>query len=160
MFAKVAAAVVLAMTIVGASAESHTVSFINRCGRGTPQLVQRGNILSSGGSFTSNGPFPAAIAYLQTGNCLLNGENCMTVEMTLQNADPARPGSGSSADLSLIPPLAFNVPVHFEYTNGCNGVGQTCSAANCATAFHVPSDTQVQRACQTDNVGLQITFCP
>ncbi|THU95539.1 glycopeptide [Dendrothele bispora CBS 962.96] len=158
MFAKIAAAVVLAVAIVGASAESHTVNFINRCGRGTPQLLQNGRVLSTGGSFTSNGPFLAAIAYLQTGNCGFNGENCMTVGMTLQN--PTTAGSSSSADLSLIPPLAFNVPTRFEYINGCNGVGQTCSAGNCDTAFHVPSDTQIQRACQTDNAGLQITFCP
>ncbi|KAK7461440.1 hypothetical protein VKT23_008618 [Stygiomarasmius scandens] len=158
MFAKVASFAVLAMAVIGANAESHTINFTNKCGRGTPQLVQNGNILSSGGSFTSNGPFVAGIAYLQTGGCGLNGDNCMTVEMTLQN--PTSPGSGSSTDLSLIPPLAFNVPTRFEYTGGCDGQGQTCSDANCNTAFHVPTDNQVQVACQTNDVSLNIIFCP
>ncbi|KAK7458723.1 hypothetical protein VKT23_009723 [Stygiomarasmius scandens] len=161
MFTKFASLIALATVIVGASAESHTVTFDNKCGKGTPKLIQNGKTLSSGKSFTSNGPFPAAIAYLQTGDCGLNGEKCMTVEMTLQNAANGA-GSGSSADLSLIPPLAFNVPIHFEYTNtqGCNGKGATCGDANCKTAFHKPDDTQVQVACQTDNANLHIVFCP
>ncbi|THU79758.1 hypothetical protein K435DRAFT_697149 [Dendrothele bispora CBS 962.96] len=144
------------MTIIGANAQSHTISFTNHCGRGTPQLVQNGKVLSTGGSLTKNGPFPAAIAYLQTGNCGLNGENCMIVEMTLQNPNPAKPGSGSSVDLSLIPPHALNVPIHFEYKNGgsCNGKGKTCSTANCNTAFHVPTDTGVQVPCQNNDVSI------
>ncbi|KAF5343453.1 hypothetical protein D9758_011840 [Tetrapyrgos nigripes] len=158
MFTKVASIAVLAVTVIGASAESHTVTFDNRCGRGTPQLVQSGNILSSGAAFTANGPFSAAIAYLQTGECGLNGDNCMTVEMTLQN--PTAPGSGSSVDLSLIPPLAFNVPIRFEYTNGCDGAGQTCGDGGCNTAFHVPTDNQVQVQCQNNDVNLNIIFCP
>ncbi|KAK7458108.1 hypothetical protein VKT23_010015 [Stygiomarasmius scandens] len=161
MIAKFASLVVLATAVVGANAESHTVTFDNRCGRGTPKLIKNGQTLSSGQPFTSQGPFPAAIAYLQTGNCGLNGENCMTVEMTLQNAVNG-PGSGSSVDLSLIPPLAFNVPIHFEYQNtpGCSGKGTTCSSAGCNTAFHKPDDTQVQVACQSDNANLHIVFCP
>ncbi|THU92367.1 glycopeptide [Dendrothele bispora CBS 962.96] len=158
MFAKFASVVVVAMTVLGANAESHTINFTNNCGRGTPQLVQNGNILSSGQPFTSNGPFTAGIAYLQTGGCGLNGDNCMTVEMTLQN--PTSPGSGSSTDLSLIPPLAFNVPIRFEYANGCDGQGQTCGDANCNTAFHVPTDNQVQVACQSNDVNLNVIFCP
>ncbi|KAK7454057.1 hypothetical protein VKT23_011570 [Stygiomarasmius scandens] len=165
MFAKFTSLVSLFIVavVVANAQETHTVSFVNNCGRGTPTLVQNGNILNNGGSFTSNGPFPAAIAYLQTGNCGLNGENCMTVEMTLQNAVNG-PGSGSSVDFSLIPPLAFNVPAHFEYVNtpGCNGEGATCADANCPVAFHSPSDDPAgkQFACQTDNANLQIVYCP
>ncbi|THU93479.1 glycopeptide [Dendrothele bispora CBS 962.96] len=143
LLAKVTSVVAIAMTIIGANAESHTISFTNHCGRGNPQLVQNGKALSTGGSFTKNGPFPAAIAYLQSPN-------------------PAKPGSGSSVDLSLIPPHALNVPIHFKYKNGgsCNGKGKTCSTANCSTAFHVPTDTGVQVPSQNNDVDLTIVFCP
>ncbi|KAL0060765.1 hypothetical protein AAF712_012456 [Marasmius tenuissimus] len=140
-------------------AESHTVTMVNRCGRGTPQLIRGGEVLSSGGSYTENGVLASAIAYLQTGECLFNGENCMTAELTLKNPD--QPGSGSSVNLSLIPTHAFNVPIALQYTGSCSN-GVTCADANCPTtdAFRVPEDTQAQRACQNNDVNLQITFCP
>ncbi|KAF5363142.1 hypothetical protein D9758_008309 [Tetrapyrgos nigripes] len=134
---------------------------LSRCGRGTPRLVRNGHILHHGGGhFKSHGPLVSAIAYLETGNCGLNGENCMTVETTLKNPDPNAPGSGSSTDLSLIPPLAFNVPIHFGYHNGCDGKGKTCSGPHCHQAFHSPPQTKKQVACQKKNVDLAITFCP
>jgi len=55
----------------------------------------------------------------------------------------------------ILSSLAFNVPTRFEYTGGCNGQGQTCSDANCNTAFHVPTDNQVQVACQTNDVSFK-----
>ncbi|KDR69861.1 hypothetical protein GALMADRAFT_1351979 [Galerina marginata CBS 339.88] len=58
-----ALSVFLAATIVGVSAETHTVHFDNRCGRGTPTLIQGGNVLSTGGDFTINGPLFGAIAH-------------------------------------------------------------------------------------------------
>ncbi|KAK1231352.1 hypothetical protein PQX77_005533 [Marasmius sp. AFHP31] len=145
-------------TVMG---ERHTVTLVNRCGRGTPQLIRGPNVLSSGGSYTENGVLSSAIAYLQTGNCLFNGENCMTAELTLKNPDPSQPGSGSSVNLSLIPPHAFNVAIGLKYTGSCSN-GVTCANANCPTtdAFRVPSDTQAQRACQNNDVNLEITFCP
>ncbi|KAF8959258.1 glycopeptide [Flammula alnicola] len=143
--------------VLGAHAESHTVHFDNRCGRGTPTLIQGPNVLSSGADYTSNGPLISAIAYLQTGNCLFNGEGCTLIETTLVN--PTSPGSGSSTDISLIPPHAFSVTSGFAYFNGCDGQGADCTGANCPTAFHVDTDTQVQVQCQVDNVDLVITFC-
>ncbi|KIM36831.1 hypothetical protein M413DRAFT_448950 [Hebeloma cylindrosporum] len=140
-------------------AETHTVHFVNRCGRGTPTLVRAGQILSTGGDFTSNGPFSSAIAYLQTGNCLLNGERCTTIETTLVNPNPSLPGSGSSTDITLIPPHEFSVTTGFSYFHGCDGAGHTWDNANCNTAFHKPDDTGVQVACQVNDVNLQITFC-
>ncbi|KAF8624952.1 hypothetical protein AX15_005629, partial [Amanita polypyramis BW_CC] len=44
------------------SAETHTVHFDNRCGFGTPTLIQGGNVLSTGGDYVSNGPLVSAIA--------------------------------------------------------------------------------------------------
>jgi len=144
--------------IQGVAAEKHTVTFDNQCGFGSPRLVQKGNILSTGDPFTSDGPFNSAIAYLQTGNCLLNAEGCTSVEITLVN--PTCPGCGSSVDISLIPPLKFSVPTAFSYQGGCKGQGTTCSSANCKSAFFVPDDNQVQVQCQDNDVNLLITFCP
>ncbi|TFK89120.1 hypothetical protein K466DRAFT_487475 [Polyporus arcularius HHB13444] len=142
---------------VSVRAETHTIRFENKCGKGTPQLIQNGKVLSSGEDFVSNGPFSAAIAYLQTGECLLNGEKCTTLEMTL--VDPTAPGSGSSTDISLIAPHAFNVPASFSYFGGCDRQGATCNSADCSTAFFKPDDNQVQVQCETTNVDLLITFC-
>ncbi|TCD67441.1 hypothetical protein EIP91_012358 [Steccherinum ochraceum] len=128
-------------------AESHTVRFDNQCGRGSPVLLKGGQVLSQGDAYTSNGPLSSAIAYLQTGNCGFNGENCAIVEMTLGN--PACAGCGSSVDISLITP----------FENGCDGSGATCSTPDCKDAFFKPDDNQVQFACQEDNVDLLITFC-
>jgi len=138
------------------SAEQHTISFVNRCGYGTPALVLDGKNISTGQSYTSNGPF-SGIAYLQTGPCLANGENCALLEMTLIN--PTVAGGGSSTDISLIAPHKYNVETSFAYYGGCNGQGTTCSSANCNTAFFNPNDNQVQVACQANNVNLVITFC-
>jgi len=139
-------------------AESHTIRFKNQCGMGTPQLVIGGKVLSNGEDWTSNGPAQSGIAYLQTGPCLLNGENCALVEYNLNN--PACPGCGSSADISLIDPHRLNVPLAISYFNGRDGQGAICTTPDCDTAFHNPNDNQVQIACQEDNVNLLITFCP
>ncbi|PFH47478.1 hypothetical protein AMATHDRAFT_6695 [Amanita thiersii Skay4041] len=143
--------------VASVNAERHTVHFENKCGRGTPRLVQDGKILSRGKDFTIKGPLEAAIAYLQTGSCGLNGDGCTIVEATLVN--PTEPGSGSSADISLIPPLKFSVPSGFSYFNGCDGDGADCKTASCPNAFRKPDDTDVQVGCQEDDVNLKITFC-
>ncbi|KAJ6499318.1 hypothetical protein C8R45DRAFT_981965 [Mycena sanguinolenta] len=147
----------LASTIGVVQAESHTVDFVNRCGYGTPQLIKGGSVLTTT-SYTSSGAFDAAIAYLQTGDCLFNGENCTLLELTMTN--PVAAGGGSSADISLIPPHSFSVPTSIEFYGGCDGVGTTCDSQSCTTAFRQPDDTWVQIACQENNVNLLITFCP
>lgn len=154
------ATLVLALALTApaiANAESHTVHFVNNCGFGTPMLIQGANVLSTGQDYTSQGPLSSAIAYLQHDNvCSFNGEHCSLLEMTMVN--PTVPGGGSSADISLIPPHAFNVPVAFEFPQ-CSGTKVVCSDANCPTAFFHPDDTWVQRACQENNAGITITFC-
>ncbi|VDB95501.1 unnamed protein product [Peniophora sp. CBMAI 1063] len=154
----ITSAIVSLAAVAGVYAESHTITFVNKCGRGTPTLrAQNGAVLSTGGAYTINGPLIGAIAYLQTGGCGANGENCLLVETTLRN--PPSPGAGSSTDLSLIPPHAFSVTTGFGYYNGCNGAGADCTGPSCTTAFHKPTDTYVQVQCETNNVDLSITFC-
>ncbi|KJA28797.1 hypothetical protein HYPSUDRAFT_619789 [Hypholoma sublateritium FD-334 SS-4] len=148
---------VLVAAAIGVQAETHTVHFQNNCGFGTPTLIQGPNVLSTGGDFTSNGPLLSAIAYLQTGGCGFNGEGCTLIETTLVN--PTSPGSGSSTDISLIPPHAFSVTSGFGYFNGCDGTGADCTNPSCPTAFFTSGETNVQVACQVDNVDLAITFC-
>ncbi|KAI5997811.1 glycopeptide [Pisolithus orientalis] len=135
---------------VGASAESHTIKFVNQCGYGTPALVLNGNNVLSGDQYTSSGPF-SGIA-MPTGYCNTNGENCTLVEMTLIN--PTCAGCGSSADISLIAPHAYSVESSFSYYSGCDGVGQTCASPNCTqNAFFVPTDNFVQKECQATDVS-------
>lgn len=139
------------------SAESHTITFDNQCGKGTPQLLVGGQVVSSGDPYTSSSAISGAIAYLQTGECNTNGEGCTLLEMTLNN--PTCIGCGSSSDISLIPPHAFNVEASISYYGACNGQGTTCSSADCSEAFHNPNDNQVQVQCESDNSNLLITFC-
>ncbi|KAF9561623.1 glycopeptide [Agrocybe pediades] len=155
--------VILAMLGVCA-AETHTVRLVNRCGFGTPKLIKGSNVLSTGADYVSRGPLTAAIAYMQDPNthkdrCGFNGDGCTIVETTLVNPDPKRPGSGSSTDISLIPPLKYSVKTGFGYYGGCNGAGASCGGQDCNTAFKQPWDTHVQVACQTNDVNLAITFC-
>nr|BAF46900.1 glycopeptide [Phanerodontia chrysosporium] len=153
-FALIAASAVL---LLGVAAEQHTVSFTNNCGFGTPLLKANGQTLSTGQTVTFGGPLISAIAFLQTGSCGDNGEGCTLIETTLVN--PTSPGSGSSTDISLIPPHAFSVTSGFGYYGGCDGAGADCTYYGCPTAFYNPGDTGVQVACQVDNVNLAITFC-
>jgi len=145
----------IALYAVQGLAETHTVSFTNNCGRGTPTLVQNGNILSTGGAYTANGEFNSFIAYLQTGSCGLNGEGCTLVEGTLQNT------GFSSADVSLVPPHTFSVTSGFGYYGGdgsCNTVGLDCTGPNCPCAFTDATNGCVIQ-CASDNINLAITFC-
>ncbi|EIM81296.1 uncharacterized protein STEHIDRAFT_86648 [Stereum hirsutum FP-91666 SS1] len=144
-------------TAVSVKAESHTIKFDNQCGTGTPQLLFGGTVVSTGEDYTYEGALSSGIAYLQTGPCGYNGEYCTLVEMTLGNS--ACEGCGSSSDISLIDPHAFNVAAGFSYFNGCDGTGAYCSTADCSTAFFKSDDNQVQVECETDNVGLLISFC-
>ena len=81
-------------------AETHTITFTNKCGAFTvrqgptlflmlsigsddlallfikPTLVENNQVVSTGAPVTTNGPIISAVAYLQTGSCGLNGENC------------------------------------------------------------------------------------
>ncbi|KAI0661326.1 hypothetical protein C8Q70DRAFT_970418 [Cubamyces menziesii] len=77
--------------------------------------------------------------------------------MTLVN--PTAPGAGSSTDISLIAPHAFNVETSFSYFGGCDGQGATCDSGACKSAFFQPNDNQVQVQCETNDVNLLITFC-
>ncbi|KAJ7617088.1 glycopeptide [Roridomyces roridus] len=152
MFAPATVVTLLAFALSTVRAETHTVHFTNNCGFGTPTLIQGPNVLSTGGDFTINGPLISAIAYLQTGGCGFNGENCVLVETTLENGF-------SSTDLSLIPPHAFQVTTGFGYFNGCNGAGADCQEPNCPAAFESPDQTFKQVGCPAANVNLAITFC-
>ncbi|KAF9447944.1 glycopeptide [Macrolepiota fuliginosa MF-IS2] len=138
----------------GVGAEQHRVRFDNRCGYGIPHLLKDGNVLSQGEEFVSNGSFTSGIAYLQTGDCNLNGEGCTLVEMTLTN--PVCPGCGSSVDISLIPPLAYSVPTSFSYFNGCDGNSAACSSPGCGVAFFTPNDDRVQVQCEEHDVGIPL----
>ncbi|KAJ4499371.1 hypothetical protein C8R41DRAFT_815435, partial [Lentinula lateritia] len=127
-----------AILAAGVKAENHTVKFLNDCGIGMPLLKQNGITLSTGASYTINGPF-SAIAYLDTG--------CTVVETTLAN-------SGSSTTFNL---SSYSIPTGFAYFNGCDGEGWDCTIPGC------PGDTGIISpfpiVCLAANVDLIITFC-
>ncbi|KAJ6491016.1 glycopeptide [Mycena sanguinolenta] len=149
MFSFTTSLALLALAIGSARAqETHTVSFTNRCGFGTPTLIQGPNVLSTG-DYRSNGPLISAIAYLQTGACGFNGEGCTLVETTLTNGF-------SSTDISLIPPHAFSVTTGFGYYNGCDGTGTDCQEPNCPQAFESSDQTWKQIGCPAANVDLAV----
>ncbi|EPT01256.1 hypothetical protein FOMPIDRAFT_1048972 [Fomitopsis schrenkii] len=153
MFSKlVIAFVAAAYATVQANAESHTVTFTNHCGKGTPTLKsQNGQTLSTGGAYTSDGAALGLIAYLQTGQCGNNGEGCTLVEVTLENGK-------SAADISLIPPHAFSVASGFNF-NACDNAGTDCTDANCPKAYRHPNDNFAVVGCGADNVNIDIKFC-
>ncbi|VDB95499.1 unnamed protein product [Peniophora sp. CBMAI 1063] len=81
-FSLVSSCALALLAVAGVRAESHTITFTNRCGFGTPTLVSHGAVLSTGGAFTINGPINAT-AFLQTGSCGSNGENCCDLNVSL-----------------------------------------------------------------------------
>ncbi|GBE80221.1 hypothetical protein BKA93DRAFT_816053 [Sparassis latifolia] len=152
-FKLTAAFIVAALAATRVAAETHTVSFTNNCGYGTPILRDgSGNTLSTGGSYTANNALDGLISYLQTGGCGDNGESCTLIEATLSNGY-------SSADISLISPHAFSVTSGFGYYDGCDGAGADCTYSGCPDAFTSPDQTYKQVGCSADNVNLAITFC-
>ncbi|KAJ6505005.1 glycopeptide [Mycena sanguinolenta] len=155
---KTATLALIAVAAGKALAESHTVIFENHCGYGTPTLIGEGGaVLSTGAAYTSTGPLIGAIAYLQTGSCGFNGENCAVVEVTLAN--PTTPGTGSISDISLIPPHAFSVTTGFGYLGACSGAGADCTNPHCAAAFQGPTGPFEAVSCQADDADLVILFC-
>ncbi|TFY54588.1 hypothetical protein EVJ58_g8770 [Rhodofomes roseus] len=154
MFFKLAiGSIAAAVAFLQVNAESHTVTFNNKCGRGTPHLYsQTGQLLSTGGAWTSNGEALGLIAFLQTGGCGNNGEGCTLVEATLKNG-------GSAADISLISPHEFSVTSGFGYYDGCDGSGTDCTSASCPKAYRQPNDNFAIVGCGANNVNLAITFC-
>ena len=47
----------------------------------------------------------------------------------------------------------------YSYFSGCDGAGADCTSGSCSTAFHVPTDTGVQVACQSNNVRRGLVIC-
>lgn len=151
---------VLALAVAYVTAESHTVSFSNNCGSGTPTLMaHNGAIISTGDSYTLNGPLVGAFAYLQTGNCGRYGENCTTVETTLRNPTWKCAGCVSETDLTLVPPHYFSVTTGFSYQNGCDGQGNTCDSASCPGAFNDTTNNNAQVGCTENDANLLVSFC-
>ena len=80
------------------------------------------------------------------GLCGINGENCTAVDISLANAIPSDPSSGSSAAVDIVPPHAFTSVTGFGYYNGCDGTGAVCRSQECDAQYHpVP--------CDADNVS-------
>ncbi|KAH9830046.1 uncharacterized protein C8Q71DRAFT_727798 [Rhodofomes roseus] len=154
MFFKLAiGSLAAAVAFLQVNAESHTDTFNNKCGRGTPYLYsQTGQLLSTGEAWTSDGEALGLIATHLLGGCGTNGEECTLVEATLKNG-------ASSADISLIPPHVFSVTSGLGYYDGCDDDGTDCTSASCPKAYRKPGDNFAIVGCSADNVNLAFTFC-
>ncbi|KZP16081.1 hypothetical protein FIBSPDRAFT_934811 [Athelia psychrophila] len=153
MFSR-ATAIAIFAALAGIVSAGHSVGIVNNCGSGTPMMdgPDTGLINVSGG-YSTSGDMTGWIIYLQTGQCGANGENCLTVEGTLN-------GGFSSVDISDIAPHAINVPTAFSYTNGAGG--KYCASGNCPcndAAFCQPTDYGAQVGSSDPNASITITFC-
>ncbi|VDC03309.1 unnamed protein product [Peniophora sp. CBMAI 1063] len=152
MHSLLSTAVIFSLGVV-ANAESHTVTFINNCGFGTPTLSVQGSVVSTGSDYTSNGQIEGGTAYLDYDTCSTNGGNCTGVELTLSNGI-------SAADVTLVSPYAFSVASCMSFYNGCDGTGFACTEADCPGAFLTPTDSSATTiTCQSTDVNLAVTFC-
>ncbi|KZV76445.1 hypothetical protein PENSPDRAFT_680115 [Peniophora sp. CONT] len=89
MFSSALSVLALASLCAGVLAQTYTIFFDNKCGRGTPTLVdQNGAVLSTGGAYNFNGSIIGASAFLQTGSCGPSGENCCTLKINDDGAGP------------------------------------------------------------------------
>ncbi|KAF7300090.1 Glycopeptide [Mycena kentingensis (nom. inval.)] len=153
MWSGVVSLLLIAFKVAAVQAEMHTVSFDNRCGFGTPTLIQGGTVLSTSAPFTRAGPIQGATAYLQTGKCAFNGAGCTVVDITLSN-------KGSVVDINLIPPQSFSVATGFRFIPACDGSpGADWTSPECPQAIHKPEDIHAEVHCDIDDVNLVVTFC-
>ncbi|CCM02597.1 uncharacterized protein FIBRA_04700 [Fibroporia radiculosa] len=137
----------MAFMLTAVDADMHTVSFTNNCGYGTPNLVaESGTLLSDGAPLTMNGPLIGAVAFLQTGNCGNDGEDCTTVNITLENGENS---------FTVNPPYGSSISVKFY--NGCDGLGVDCGVSGCSGPQ--PLGVSSFANCTAPNVDLEITFC-
>ncbi|GJE97616.1 glycopeptide [Phanerochaete sordida] len=148
----------VAAAIVCANAQ-WTVQFNNKCGHGTPLLLENGKTLSTGEpvNVSSGGVTTSTIAFLQTGHCGDNGENCTVVETTEHTA--AIIGPTILSDISVAPPHKFSVPAGFQYHGGgqfCDGLHADCASASCPAA---EANCQIIELDPHPPVTLEITFC-
>jgi len=146
---------VMSCLALGVAAETHSIMFINKCGEGTPMLLLQdsSNVLSTGGTYTANGPITDFVAFLQSGNCGVHGEECTAVEGTLQNGS-------SFANVTVLPPHAFTATTGYGFYGGddsCDGLGFDCTTQFCSFPFGVNGGTQEE--CSAANVNLVVTFC-
>ncbi|KAF8600276.1 hypothetical protein BDV93DRAFT_496924 [Ceratobasidium sp. AG-I] len=141
--------------------ESHTITFQNNCGKGTPQLQRNGKILSTGEPFTQKGRHLVATAWLATDGCGPSGENCTLVELDLMNA--INTTTDSSTNILIADQYKFSVPVKFQYFGSCSTSNECLSASCCpqgAVCNDSEPDNMSERLCLANNANVAITFCP
>ncbi|KAK7441040.1 hypothetical protein VKT23_016824 [Stygiomarasmius scandens] len=156
----VAVVAVFAATV---SAESHTVTLNNKCGKGTPVFqVAGGQEFSGQGSHTVNGPIKGGLAWIKGafGCGDANGLNCGDVEFTLINPGDDVGNTQNAVDYSLVKNSGNHV---FKYRMDFQAHGCTLQPAHkpctggtqqqCPGAFTTPTDGTVFQ-CTGSDVGV------
>ncbi|KZV68928.1 hypothetical protein PENSPDRAFT_502878 [Peniophora sp. CONT] len=141
----------------GAYSESHTVSFINNCGFGTPVLLVDEVVVSNGSDYSSDMSIIKGVAYLDQDGCASGGsESCMEIEINLSNSSP------SFVDILLIPPQVYRSAACVTYSDGCDGASLTCTGPDCSEAIiseDDPSGSGAVLVCEDSDANVIITFC-
>ncbi|KAF7982188.1 hypothetical protein HWV62_29977 [Athelia sp. TMB] len=154
MFSRISALAAIT-ALAGIASAQHTLSIVNNCGYGTPMFDSPSTgLISVPGGYSTSGDMTGWILYLQNGSqCGANGENCLTLEGTLDDGY-------SSVDISMISPHAFNVPLSFSFTDGSGG--RACDSASCSCDYDVfcqPTDYGAQVGSPSPTASVTATFC-
>ncbi|PLW10940.1 hypothetical protein PCANC_04763 [Puccinia coronata f. sp. avenae] len=137
---------------ISSAIAAHTVQVNNRCGeKFTMQVPGRGIVTSNGGgAWSYDGDTNGVIASVGN-NCDINGVPCTAAEFSLVSGV-------TSADITLIPPHAYNKSLRITLTNGQS---KSCSSPDCSEAFHSDGNDglyQIQES-GNPNSGITLDFC-
>jgi len=156
-------ATALFISFVSADSEEHTISFVNKCGKGTTTISLDGNVVTTGPTTISAGPFSGFRAYLQQGDCDTDGSGCPYVQATLDNEGL------SHAAIFLLPGAKFTAPIGYKFygsDGSCDGKGQDCTMPHCPEAVTNPTSPGggipihfAGANCTAPNINLEVRFC-
>ncbi|KAE9409376.1 hypothetical protein BT96DRAFT_970278 [Gymnopus androsaceus JB14] len=170
-------ALIAMIFVAGTRAETHTVSFLNNCGEGTPTLMQNGArfLLEK---ITQLTVFLIRPSRISTSPVCANGADCTAVVITLSNEIVISPTTtynvhrfGSSSSLLCryrirvrCAPMAKTIQVLTRnsidrYYNGCDDLGADCLEAGCIEGYQSGDTAIPQIICEDDNADIVITFC-
>ncbi|CAO1623474.1 unnamed protein product [Parajaminaea phylloscopi] len=139
----------LAVSMVATGVQAgHQVIFESNCKSSILQIPGQGN--RGPGTYNFEGDVKAAIASGGP-SCSQDGNNCPSVEFTLNNGY-------STGDITLIPPHKSTSKASFTMLPG--GSSATCNDARCGpkNAFFKTDDYGAQRYDKSPNAGIHIVF--
>ncbi|KZV88167.1 hypothetical protein EXIGLDRAFT_772964 [Exidia glandulosa HHB12029] len=161
-------ALLVQLFVVGALAD-HQVTFINKCPFNIQPMWKRyfdqetqGNSIATGESFQTSVPeiWDAGRFYVQDplNTCSLpDGDHCTLLECSFGPENPRF----WQCNISVI--TGFNLPISYKFADpNCTGPhGWACTTPDCSIqdAYRPEGCDGCLNQCNTDGVGIEITFC-